>query len=346
MSKAMQSMMYETLLASISLEHHILAECLAMAKYAFSSGLKVPGWLTERLDNIAVQELGEEVKQSITHDMPSAEDQHAPHESLPQGERSANAKELAAIHGRLSEIIAPATPRTVLLLATETARMGFWSFLGPVRLVRGMAIVAIVCLLAFIALSLSSEVNTESIGKNIFESHGFTLLINLSFLMTAAGLGACFAALFLANRYIAQGTFDPKYESSYWIRFILGLMAGLILSQLIPLSNSHSSTVVVTRPMLAMLGGFSAAVVYRMVNRLIEALESLASGETREINAVQEQAAQARLAAQSAQTRVQLAASLTKLQQQLGAHASPEVLQQELDRVMKNLVPFDEEPGR
>jgi uncharacterized protein YllA (UPF0747 family) len=98
--------------------------------------------------------------------------------------------------------------------------------------------------------------------------------------------------------------------------------------------------------MLAMLGGFSAAVVYRMVNRLIEALESLASGETREINAVQEQAAQARLAAQSAQTRVQLAASLTKLQQQLGAHASPEVLQQELDRVMKNLVPFDEEQGR
>jgi hypothetical protein len=37
-----------------------------------------------------------------------------------------------------------------------------------------------------------------------------------------AGLGACFAALFLANRYIAEGTFDPKYESSYWIRFILG----------------------------------------------------------------------------------------------------------------------------
>jgi hypothetical protein len=28
-------MMYEILLASISLEHHILAECLAMAKYAF-----------------------------------------------------------------------------------------------------------------------------------------------------------------------------------------------------------------------------------------------------------------------------------------------------------------------
>jgi hypothetical protein len=53
----MQSMMYETLLTSISLEHHILAECLAMAKYAFSSGLKVPGWLTERLETIALQEL-------------------------------------------------------------------------------------------------------------------------------------------------------------------------------------------------------------------------------------------------------------------------------------------------
>ncbi|MEO6788068.1 MAG: hypothetical protein ABI318_18235 [Chthoniobacteraceae bacterium] len=37
----------------------------------------------------------------------------------------------------------------------------------------------------------------------------------------------------------------------------------------------------------------------------------------------------------------QIAASLTKLQRQLGAKASPEALQQELDRILGNLVPLE-----
>ena len=118
----------------------------------------------------------------------------------------------------------------------------------------------------------------------MFESNGIPLLLNLLFLLTAAGLGACFAALFQANRYIADCTFDTKFESSYWIRLILGLMAGLILSQMIPLSEG-SNAIAVTKPTLAMLGGFSAAVVYRIMHRLVEAVESLVKGETRDIAA-------------------------------------------------------------
>ena len=340
-------MTHETTLLAGTLERQILDECLAMAKYAFSSGLRVPGSLAEDLQAIAAKESGDGGTLPREPESASAPLQQTRRASAAQDERINGAKNLALIHGRLSEIIAPATPRTVLLLARESARAGFWSFLGPVRLVRGMAGVAIVCLLAFIGLSLSPEVSTESIGKSVFESDGYVLLLNVTFLMTAAGLGACFSSLFQANRFVAQGTFDPKYESSYWIRFILGLMAGLILSQMVPISDSHSSTVVVTRPVLAMLGGFSAAVVYRLLNRLIEALDSLATGGARDVSpAAQEQATQARLAAQSAQTRVQLAGSLTRLQQQLGANANPEVLQQELDRILKNLVPSDEEHGR
>ena len=65
MRKATERTMYEVLLSSMSLEHLVLAECLAMAKHAFSSGMKVPGWLAERLEAIATQELNEEVKPSI-----------------------------------------------------------------------------------------------------------------------------------------------------------------------------------------------------------------------------------------------------------------------------------------
>jgi hypothetical protein len=346
MRKATERTIYEVLLSSMSLQHHILAECLAMVRYAFSSGRKVPGWLVERLETIATQALSEEPKPSMMADLLSAEDEGGPQAHPAQANHTNDIRELAAIHGRLSDIIVPASPRTILLLASEATRGGFWSFLGPVRLVRGMVIVALSCLVTFIALSLSPEVSIESISKNVFESDGFPLLLNLLFLLTAAGLGACFAALFLVNHYIAEGTFDPKYESSYWIRFILGLMAGLILSQMVPLTNVDHDLMILTKPTLAMLGGFSAAVVYRIIHRLIEAVESLVKGENRDITAIQEQALQAHLAAQSTQTRMQLVASLTKLHQQLAANVSPEALHQELDRIMGNLVPPDEERVR
>ena len=341
MSQATEPAVYKTLLASTSLEHYLLAECLAMAKYAFSSGLKVPGWLAEQLELIAASKVSEDARLSETSDLTRAEDREGPLAGLTPRRRADTAKELATIHGRLSEIISPAIPRTILLLAMESATAGFWSALGPVRLVRGLVTVAIVCLIAFVALALSPRVNVESIGKSVFESHGIPLLLNLLFLLTAAGLGACFAALFQANRYIAESTFDTKFESSYWIRFILGLMAGLILSQMIPLSEGNSA-VFVTKPTLAMLGGFSATVVYRIMHRLVEAAESLVKGEPRDVAAALAQASQARLAAQSVQSRMQLAASLTKLQQQLGAKASPEALQQELDRILGSLVPLEE----
>jgi hypothetical protein len=313
-----------------------------MAKHAFSCGLRVPGWLAEKLDLIAAAELRELAMLSGTGTAPRAEAPETPPAAGSRSQRSNSAKELAVIHGRLSDIVRPALPGTILLLAKEAAAAGFWNFLGPVRLVRGLVAMAILCLAGFIGLALSPDVDLVAIKKNVFESQGIPLLVNLLFLLTAAGLGASFAALFQANRYIADGTFDAKYEASYWIRLILGLMAGLILSQMIPLSEG-TNTAIVAKPTLAMLGGFSAAVVYRIMNRLVQAVESLVKGDTREIANAQALAAQARLASQSLQARVQLAATLTKLQQQIGAKASPEALQQELDRILGNLVPVEDD---
>ena len=119
--------------------------------------------------------------------------------------------------------------------------------------------------------------------------------------MTEPGLGACFAGLFQANRYIANNTFDPKFESSYWIRIVLGLMAGIILAELIPLnllsesgtsgseSGGSSSIAALGKPVLALLGGFSAAAVYRIIARIVDALESLVRGDTKDAMAARDQ---------------------------------------------------------
>ena len=58
------------------------------------------------------------------------------------------------------------------------------------------------------------------------------LFLQLHF-MSAAGLGASFAVLFEINTYTLKAAFDPLYEPSYWTRFALGLIAGVLLADLV-----------------------------------------------------------------------------------------------------------------
>ena len=75
-----------------------------------------------------------------------------------------------------------------------------------------MTIAAIISLAAWIGISLFSAVDGIVDWKRDFGVH---LLVEELFLLSAAGLGASFAGLFQANRFVTRGTFDPKYSSTY-----------------------------------------------------------------------------------------------------------------------------------
>lgn len=289
--------------------NQLVAESEAMAKYALASGLTVPASIIN-LVAVACEDAG------------------------PRADMTAR---IVTAHNQLTHIVAPATPRTLLLLSKERrdARLGF---LGPVRLVRHLMLAAIVLLVTFILSAMSSHVTRGS--GDIFASSGLDLLVNMVFLLSAAGIGAAFTALFRANRYIANGTYDPKYESSYWVRFILGLIAGIILPSLVPVSGDTFS-----RPLLALLGGFSASVVYRILSRLVDTLESLFQGDNRQILAAREQTIRMQLADQRAQDQVQLAAVLIKLRAGLDAMSGSEQAKAGVVELLNRLMPLEDDPA-
>ena len=188
------------------------------------------------------------------------------------------------------------------------ARVGI--IFGPVPLVRRMVLAAVLSLLLVMGLALFPEVTGDISFANALER---PLFLNLMFLLSAAALGASFAVLYKVNRYIAEANYDPKFEASYWIRFTLGLIAGTILAELIPVGELQAATENaaamqgndqhpvtdpdrLTKPLLALLGGFSAAVLFHILNRFVTAVDTLVRGETREIFAAQEQAAHSRMA--------------------------------------------------
>lgn len=251
----------------LSAHHSILwmrleKECQAMALHAFAKGLEVPSGVMKSLSEQTQVDKYERKLES-----------------------------LAKIHSKLAQVVAPSKPETITLMAQERARKPLLLFLGSVPLIRRMMMVAIISLVALIGLSLSPYIDNTNMEASMFDMEGLQLLYVQSILLSAAAIGASFAALFKANSYVTAAIYDPKYESSYWVRFVVGLISGIILTQLIPINvnavadaaeksmgaEGSSMSLAAIRITMALVGGFSANLVYTILDRIVETVQSFIS---------------------------------------------------------------------
>lgn len=323
--------------SELSLQKQILKECIAMAKYAFRTGLQVPPELANSLNAF-----GSESSSFQTDGQTETDESTSSSGITSSFDSDISLKQLALIHNQLSQLILPAKPQSILLLDQEAKSKSKLKFLGPIPLVRYMMAISIFFLVLIIAVSLSPEVTDININRDWFKEgmSGMILLVNLLFLLSASGLGASFAALFELNKYIVDGTYDPKYIPSYWIRFVLGLIAGIMLAELIPDFSKDSTLYTLGKPTLAMLGGFSASLVYRILNRLVTAVETLVRGDNKQLIETQEVESRNRANQEISQSRLKLASDLVKLKQQLGEALSPEEMNELVNGMLNKVLPF------
>ncbi|MFS8930358.1 hypothetical protein [Cupriavidus taiwanensis] len=249
--------------APLPLDGQLRRECEAMASHALRLGIAMPaGW---------TMLLGSD-HEAVAASSASSQ-QHA-------GTGLA-AQQLAQLHQDLARAIAPATPQCITLLDDERRRAHPLACLGPVPLVRALTGTAVCCLLAVVLTGLPAEVSMENMRAGILASSGRTLLFNMLFLLFCAGLGASFASLFQVHGYIARGTYDPKYDAAYAAQLILGIMSGLILVEMLPPQLFDSAGMrSFGKPALSMLGGFSATAVHRLLQRIVEIVETAVRGST------------------------------------------------------------------
>ena len=272
------------------LRDQLFREAVEMVRYAFASGKSVPTSVIDTVER---------------------------YESHPRDAPPLDPAPLVLAHSRLARIVSPATPRAIVILAEGEAETRF-AFLGPVALVRQLMGVAIVCVLAFVLIGLAKA--THSTNVTFVNTWGWKLLLNEVWWLTAAGVGASFAILFRVNEYIERSTYNPRYAPTYWVKFLLGVMAGYILVALLPFDLASQGTRLhLMQPAIAMLGGYSASAVYRILTRLVEAVEAIFRGDAREIIAEREQAAAARAAEEASRAQVRLATRLVDVLQQLAA---------------------------
>ncbi len=308
------------------LEQEILSECVAMAKYALGQGLNVPNDIIESVNN-AQKIIEKKYNKSEADKQTDSKDV----------DDNSYLSSLNNAHAELSKLVAPARPNTLELFDSEQ-KNSFFNFLGPISLARRMMLIAILSLVALIGLSVSKYVNGSPESFGLTTNHGISLLINQLFLMSAAAIGASFAALFQVNGYIKNSTFEPMYESTYWVRFVLGLLAGTMLATLIPLDSVHDKTGGFERPLLALIGGFSATVVFRVLTRLTSAVETIFKGDMKEITAQKELANNMKIEQQNIQNKMALLSQLKNLQSKMGDGSVPKELVDELTQIQNGLL--------
>jgi hypothetical protein len=319
----------------------LLQECEVMVTYALASGRHVPEPVTQALAGGALGAIVEEGKGPKGNSHELASTNHPRQDNMARQHRLEHSiRQLTYAHNRLVDIVAPATPRTILFLETSTRQAGSWGFLGRVPFVRRMMYMAILYLLGLILTRAFLHINVLPQGENILPGIGGALFLQLHFL-SAAGLGASFAVLFEINTYTLKAAFDPLYEPSYWTRFALGLIAGVMLADLASANTDKPLYPVVAQSTLALLGGFSASVVYRILVHLRNTIASLIPTGAGEEADVQQRVSAAMPPEPSPHHRLTVAASLISLQQKLVPNMSPEELKQELDRILAALLAPD-----
>ena len=319
-------------------------ECEAMARYALHHGLPVAPETIALLSALIDGMRSDARPAASSSAPPSAE--NASHATPRHAASTQHA--LASIHRKLAALIAPATPQAVTLLDEQHRLARPLAWLGPVPLIRLLTVAAISFLVAVIATGLSPDVSADNVERGFLDSHGTQLLWNALFLLFCAGLGASFATLFQAHRYIAASTYDPKYDASYGARLILGVIAGLILVELLPprlfdQGSMHSFG----KPALAMLGGFSATAVHRLLQRLVDTLDTLVRGDrSADVDAALH-TRRAQTVSERTQWQSELAASLLDLQQSFDDPDSADTARRrlaELTRAMLAGDPFSPSP--
>jgi hypothetical protein len=251
-----------------------------MAQLALRTGRTIPAEVIAQLD-LALSTPGTPAVAATPHRQSSDDGprQEAIVGTTPVAEGCSLAS-LSVAHAALAQIIWPATP--------EAVTHPFLYALGSVPIVRQILVLAVLSLFALLGIGLSEEINVVNMGKTMLQLVGYPLFVKEAWLVSAASLGSCFQNLQRLNAVIADGTYDPKLQSAYWTRWVMGMISGVIFSQLIyvfllkaPTPEASTVPATIGQPILALVGGYSIDLVHGILSHTIDTLASFfrVSGE-------------------------------------------------------------------
>lgn len=191
--------------------------------------------------------------------------------------QNSNVDDLINAHNLLCKNVAPATPKSIGYSKRLHENGSKKSIFNKLPLLRNLIILSLVFLLAFIATGSSSMVDNISLNKGIMNNNGLPLLLNLSYLGSVAGIGVLFYLLKEVSTSLKRGTLVPEDSISYMSQILLGIMAGLILSEILApyIIDPNSGVSMFNKSVLALIGGFSSDAIFSVLQGMINKIKSI-----------------------------------------------------------------------
>ena len=206
---------------------------------------------------------------------------------------------------------------------------------SPVPLVRWLLLAALVFLAAFVLLAASPQARSAGAGSGLDPETFGSLLLRELFLLCAAALGACLTALYRAGREVGRGSYDPELDHTFLQRILLGMAVGLVVAELVPLpTDADSGLATLTRPAVALAGGFAADIAHGVLARLVAALETLFSGGREETGEMLRELAQKQADEILAQADRAALTKLLEIRRIASSGAPTRAIIEEIDRMI------------
>ncbi len=183
--------------------------------------------------------------------------------------------DLLNAYNLLVKNIAPVTPKSIVYINKLHDQAKDKKFLHRLPLVRNLLFLTIFFLFLFIITGMSPDVNSDSLNKGIMHNNGLSLLLNIGFLSSVAGLGVLFFLLKKISVAVHSGTLVPEESISYITQIILGIVSGLIVSEIISFYTSQPKEInMFSKTVLALIGGFSSDSLFAILQGVIDKIKS------------------------------------------------------------------------
>ncbi|MGY3791735.1 hypothetical protein [Aquimarina sp. 433] len=190
--------------------------------------------------------------------------------------QNSSVDDLINAHNLLCKNVAPATPKSIEFIRKIREQGKGKNFLSKLPILRNLVLLSLIFLVAFIVTGISPEVNNDSLDKGIMENQGISLLLNLGFLTSISGLGVLFYLLKNASTAVKNGTLVPEDTIYYAALIILGIIAGIISSEIISFYQEDGKNInLFNKSLLALIGGFSSDAIFSILQGIIDRVKTI-----------------------------------------------------------------------
>ncbi|MDH7447521.1 hypothetical protein [Aquimarina sp. 2201CG14-23] len=190
--------------------------------------------------------------------------------------QNSSVDDLINAHNLLCKNIAPATPKSIEYTKKLREEEKGKTLFSKLPLVRNLILLSLFFLIAFIITGLSPEVNNNSLDKGIMDNQGISLLLNLGFLTAISGLGVLFYLLKNVSAAVKNGTLVPEDTIYYVALIILGVIAGLISSEIISFYQKDAEDIdLFNKGLMALIGGFSSDAIFSILQGIIDRIKTI-----------------------------------------------------------------------